>query len=77
MVKKAISVKELEERFQFSQVVGDEESLNRTIEIAEISRPGFELAGFFQHSDMRRIIIWRKRNCIYFTSFKRTSRRTF
>ena len=58
MVKKAISVKELEERFQFSQVVGDEESLNRTIEIAEISRPGFELAGFFQHSDMRRIIVF-------------------
>lgn len=58
MASKAITVKELKERFQFKQVVGNEESLNRAIEIAEISRPGFELAGFFQHSDLRRVIVF-------------------
>lgn len=53
-----ITVKKLKDRFQLKQVVGNEESLNRPIEIAEISRPGFELAGFFQHSDLRRLIVF-------------------
>lgn len=53
-----ITVKKLKDRFQLKQVVGNEVSLNRPIEIAEISRPGFELAGFFQHSDLRRLIVF-------------------
>ena len=53
-----ITIKKLKDRFQLKQVVGNEASLNRPIEIAEISRPGFELAGYFQHSDYRRIIVF-------------------
>lgn len=41
----------------YKQVTGDEKSLQRSIYVAEINRPGFELAGFFKHSDFRRIII--------------------
>lgn len=41
----------------YTQVTGDEKALQRPIYVAEINRPGFELAGFFKHSDFRRIII--------------------
>lgn len=41
----------------YQQVTGNEKSLQRPIYVAEINRPGFELAGFFKHSDFRRIII--------------------
>ena len=41
----------------YKQITGDEKSLQRPIYVAEINRPGFELAGFFKHSDFRRIII--------------------
>lgn len=41
----------------YQQVTGDQKSLQRPIYVAEINRPGFELAGFFKHSDFRRIII--------------------
>ena len=40
------------------QVTGNEESLKRVILTGEINRPGFELAGFFKHSDFRRIIVF-------------------
>lgn len=58
MANKAITVAKLKEQFQLNQVTGNEQSLSRSIEVAEISRPGFELAGFFQHSDMRRVIVF-------------------
>lgn len=41
----------------YRQITGDEKSLQRPVYVAEINRPGFELAGFFKHSDFRRIII--------------------
>ncbi len=55
---KAISVATLIDHFDFVQETGDKEALNRMIRTTEISRPGFELAGFFQHSDMHRIIVF-------------------
>jgi len=58
MANKAVSVASLKEQFQLTQVTGDENALQRSIEVAEISRPGFELAGFFQHSDLRRVIVF-------------------
>ena len=42
----------------YTQVTGDEEALKRVIQTGEINRPGFELAGFFKHSDFRRIIVF-------------------
>ena len=42
----------------YTQVTGDEEALKRVIQTGENNRPGFELAGFFKHSDFRRIIVF-------------------
>ncbi|MGL5540296.1 MAG: HPr(Ser) kinase/phosphatase [Erysipelotrichaceae bacterium] len=51
------SVRELMERFAFRQLVGDDASLDRRIEIPDINRPGLELAGYFEYSQTKRIII--------------------
>ena len=58
MMPKSITVGELLNNEHYVQVTGDEKSLERPIHVAEINRPGFELAGFFKHSDFRRIIIF-------------------
>ena len=55
MSKKSVLVKVLTEHYpSLIQATGDETSLDREILVPEINRPGFELAGFFQHSDFRR-----------------------
>lgn len=59
MSKKSVLVKVLKENYtSLVQVTGDETSLERQILVPEINRPGFELAGFFRHSDFRRVIIF-------------------
>ncbi len=55
---KAITVADLlEGKTEYVQVTGNENSLERYIYLSEINRPGFELAGFFKHSDFRRIVV--------------------
>lgn len=57
-MSKSITVGDvLKDTSQFVQVTGDQSALEKSIYIAEINRPGFELAGFFKHSDFRRVII--------------------
>ncbi len=68
MQNKKITVSKLKEQFHLNQVTGDDTSLNRRIEIAEISRPGFELAGFFQHSDLRRVIVFGEKEIAFIQS---------
>ncbi len=58
MPRMNVKVVDIVKQFDLVQVAGSEDSLNRKIEIAEMSRPGFELAGFFQHSDFRRIVVF-------------------
>lgn len=59
MSKKSVLVKVLTEHYpSLIQATGDETSLDREILVPEINRPGFELAGFFQHSDFRRVVVF-------------------
>mgnify|MGYP000053971516 CR=1 FL=1 len=58
MSKKSVLIKTLLEHFPLVQATGNEQSLERPILVPDINRPGFELAGFFQHSDFRRVIIF-------------------
>ncbi len=57
-MSKSVKVKEIVKPPLFKQVTGDQSSLEREISIAEINRPGFELAGFFKHTDFRRIMLF-------------------
>lgn len=53
----SVSVKTLRENFAFEQITGNEKSLNRPIVIADTNRPGLELAGFFENSQAKRLVI--------------------
>jgi HPr kinase/phosphorylase len=54
---KSVKIKDLLSPNEFHRVSGDESSMDREVYVADINRPGFELAGFFKHSDFRRIIL--------------------
>ncbi len=56
-MSKFIAVEKLLAEETFVQITGDSEASKRPVYVAEINRPGFELAGFFTHSDFRRIIL--------------------
>lgn len=54
---RAITVKEFVEHFNFEIVHGNKESLKRKIQIADTNRAGLELAGFFDYSQPKRIVV--------------------
>lgn len=56
-MSKSITLEKLIDCNEYERVTGDDTSLQRQVCIAEINRPGFELAGFFKHSDFRRIVL--------------------
>lgn len=57
---KPITIDQLinESGHEFVRVTGDENAGNRPITLAEINRPGLELAGFFEHTNFSRLIIF-------------------
>ena len=57
MEENFITVQELASAFPFEQISGNEESLQRPIVIADTNRPGLELAGFFDYSQAKRLVI--------------------
>lgn len=52
-----ITVKEVLDYFKFRKITGDDASLQRKIEIADVNRPGLELSGYFDYSQPRRVLI--------------------
>lgn len=52
-----VTVRDLVRRFDWSLVAGNDAALKRTIDDAETTRPGLELAGFFPKKQSRRLII--------------------
>lgn len=64
----SVSVKALLEAFDFEQITGDEESLNRQIVMADTNRPGLELAGFFENSQVKRLIVLGDKEIAYIST---------
>ena len=52
-----VKVRTLVENFDFIQITGDDASLDRPIVIADTNRPGLELAGYFENSQQKRLVI--------------------
>ena len=52
-----VKVRTLVETFDFIQITGDDASLERPIVIADTNRPGLELAGYFENSQQKRLVI--------------------
>ena len=68
MEGKFVTVKEFAGYFQFEQLTGDEESLKRVIELTDTNRPGLELAGFFDYSQAKRLVILGDKEIAYIAS---------
>ena len=52
-----VKVRTLVENFDFIQITGDDASLERPIVTADTNRPGLELAGYFENSQQKRLVI--------------------
>lgn len=56
-LNKRVYVKDLQERFGFEQISGNEESLTRWIIAPDINRPGLELTGYLESNDLKRVVV--------------------
>ncbi|WP_010676583.1 HPr(Ser) kinase/phosphatase [Bacillus timonensis] len=65
-----VSTKDLIEKFKFELVSG-EEGINRPITTSDISRPGIELAGFFDYYPAERIQLLGKTELTFFDKLSR------
>ena len=73
-----VSVKDFANYFQFEQLTGDEESLNRVIELTDTNRPGLELAGYFNYSQAKRLVILGDKEIAYIaTMSEEAQKRSF
>ena len=70
---KSITIGEILDKEHYVQVTGDEKALERPIYVAEINRPGFELAGFFKHTDFRRIILFGEKEIAFVDEMSKES----
>lgn len=71
----SVSVKALVSAFDFVQITGDEESLNRQIVMADTNRPGLELAGFFENSQQKRLVVLGDKEIAYISSISAQKQR--
>lgn len=72
-MSKSIKVKDLLKEPAFKRISGDEESLEREVFVPELNRPGFELAGFFKHTDFRRIILFGEKEIAFVEEMSKES----
>ncbi len=73
--QKVVAVRELVEELGLKQLTGNDEALDRDIEVPEIFRPGFELAGYYQLSDFRRIAIFGEKEISYISTLNPNEQR--
>lgn len=55
--KQKCLMRDFKQYFNFEQVTGNQESLDRWVVVPDINRPGLELVGFFDHTEPRRIVV--------------------
>lgn len=54
---KRVYVKEIKETFKLKQITGDEESLKRWAIAPDVNRPGLELSGFNEATELKRVVL--------------------
>lgn len=52
-----VRIHEIKEYFQYRQISGNDESLERWVIVPDVNRPGLELAGYYKYTEPRRIVI--------------------
>ncbi|MDD6467336.1 MAG: HPr(Ser) kinase/phosphatase [Erysipelotrichaceae bacterium] len=56
-MEKIVLVKQIQDYFKYRVISGNEDSLQRRIEVADVNRPGLELTGYFENFQPRRVVI--------------------
>lgn len=74
-LENVVQVKSLVEAFAFEQICGDQKSLHRPIVIADTNRPGLELAGYFENSQLKRLVILGDKEIAYIATMSVTKQR--
>lgn len=70
-----VTVRDLLENFNFEIVEGSEKALNRTINIADTNRPGLELSGFYNYSQLKRLVILGDKEMAYISTMSDEAKR--
>ncbi len=52
-----VMIEEIVDFFGLEQLTGNKDSLNRWVVIPDVNRPGFELSGYFEPTEPRRVVI--------------------
>ncbi|MEG0329361.1 MAG: HPr(Ser) kinase/phosphatase [Longicatena sp.] len=71
----SVKVKALIDAFDFEQISGNIKSLDRPIVIADTNRPGLELAGYFENSQVKRIVILGDKEIAYIATMSDAKQR--
>lgn len=69
-------VRVIRDHFKYRHIIGDIDSLERLIEIPDINRPGLELAGYFDYSQSKRMIIFGDKEIEYIKTMSEEAQRT-
>ena len=64
-LNKKVSVRRVKEAFNLIQVCGDDSSLERWTIAPDINRPGLELSGFREESELKRIVVIGRKEYVY------------
>lgn len=64
-LNKQVSVRKIKEAFNLIQVCGDDSSLDRWTIAPDINRPGLELSGYREESELKRIVVIGKKEHTY------------
>ena len=70
-----VRVKDVVDYFNFEVLAGSEQSLKRQIEIADTNRPGLELAGYFNFSQSKRVVILGDKEMAYISTMSEEAQR--
>lgn len=60
---KTIKVRDLAEEFDWEVIAGMDDAMDRTLELADVNRPGLELAGYFPDTPIQRLCVLGEKEC--------------
>lgn len=52
-----VAIREIKEFFNYRQITGNDDSLNRWVVVPDVNRPGLELSGYQKLTEPRRVVI--------------------
>lgn len=74
-LNKKVSVRKVKEDFNLIQVCGNDASLERWTIAPDINRPGLELSGFKEESELKRIVVVGRKEYVYINTLDYNTQR--